>query len=90
MRGRRGGPAKSAFRAAKGSPLVATCGRHRGRRSHPVGSLGTSGSRLARIARHLDHGAFYRAMAKPDRTTDTQYGALPYRITAHGVEVMLV
>jgi hypothetical protein len=29
-------------------------------------------------------------MAKPDRTTDTQYGALPYRITAHGVEVMLV
>jgi len=29
-------------------------------------------------------------MAKSDRTTDTQYGALPYRITAHGVEVMLI
>jgi 8-oxo-dGTP pyrophosphatase MutT (NUDIX family) len=29
-------------------------------------------------------------MPKSDRTTDTQYGALPYRITAQGVEVMLI
>jgi hypothetical protein len=29
-------------------------------------------------------------MAKSDRTTDTQYGALPYRISTHGVEVMLI
>jgi 8-oxo-dGTP pyrophosphatase MutT (NUDIX family) len=29
-------------------------------------------------------------MAKSDRTTDTQYGAFPYRITAQGVEVMLI
>ncbi len=29
-------------------------------------------------------------MAKSDRTTDTQYGAVPYRVGSHGVEVMLI
>jgi 8-oxo-dGTP pyrophosphatase MutT (NUDIX family) len=29
-------------------------------------------------------------MAKSDRTADTQFGALPYRIGAAGVEVMLI
>ncbi len=29
-------------------------------------------------------------MAKSDRATDTQYGALPYRVGPHGVEVMLI
>jgi 8-oxo-dGTP pyrophosphatase MutT (NUDIX family) len=29
-------------------------------------------------------------MPKSDRTADTQYGALPYRIGPHGVEVMLI
>jgi hypothetical protein len=29
-------------------------------------------------------------MAKSDRTTDTQYGALPYRAGPHGLEIMLI
>lgn len=29
-------------------------------------------------------------MAKSDRSTDTQYGALPYRIGPEGVEVLLI
>jgi hypothetical protein len=29
-------------------------------------------------------------MAKSNRTTDIQYGALPYRVGKHGVEVMLI
>jgi ADP-ribose pyrophosphatase YjhB (NUDIX family) len=29
-------------------------------------------------------------MPKSDRTSDIQYGALPYRISAHTVEVMLI
>jgi ADP-ribose pyrophosphatase YjhB (NUDIX family) len=29
-------------------------------------------------------------MAKTDRTTDTQYGALPYRFGRQGVEIMLI
>ena len=29
-------------------------------------------------------------MAKSDRTTDTQYGALPYRMGPHGREIMLI
>lgn len=29
-------------------------------------------------------------MAKSDRTSDTQYAALPYRITAAGCEIMLI
>src|ERR1700744_3039836 len=29
-------------------------------------------------------------MAKSNRTTDIQYGALPYRVGKHGVEVLLI
>lgn len=29
-------------------------------------------------------------MAKSDREADTQYGALPYRVGRHGIEVMLI
>jgi hypothetical protein len=29
-------------------------------------------------------------MAKSDRTGDTQYAALPYRFTEHGVEILLI
>ena len=29
-------------------------------------------------------------MAKSNRNTDIQYGALPYRVGKHGVEVMLI
>jgi hypothetical protein len=29
-------------------------------------------------------------MAKSDRNTDTQYGALPYRLSLSGVEIMLI
>jgi 8-oxo-dGTP pyrophosphatase MutT (NUDIX family) len=29
-------------------------------------------------------------MAKSDRTTDTQYGALPYRNGIHGLEILLI
>jgi ADP-ribose pyrophosphatase YjhB (NUDIX family) len=29
-------------------------------------------------------------MGKSDRSTDTQYGALPYRLGRHGVEILLI
>jgi hypothetical protein len=33
---------------------------------------------------------FNTLMPKSDRTTDTQYGALPYRVGTYGVEIMLI
>jgi hypothetical protein len=29
-------------------------------------------------------------MSKSDRSTDTQYGALPYRVGVQGLEIMLI